>query len=74
MFWGVIMLRAKTPLLPLQQTLTVARYVDLVLEPIFRRWTAAIGDNFIFMYDNASTHSSKVARECLETKGVTVLD
>lgn len=74
MFWGGIMMGAKTPLLPLQQTLTGRRYVDLVLEPVVRPWRGAVGDNFIFMQDNAPPHTSRVAREFLETEGVTILD
>ena len=74
MFWGGIILGAKTPLLPLQQTLTGRRYVDLVLEPIVSLWRAAIGDNFNFLYDSAPPHTSRVTRECLETEGVIVLD
>ena len=71
---GGIMMGAKTPLLPLEQTLTGRRYVDLVLGPVVRPWRGAVGDNFIFMQDNAPPHTSRVAREFLETESVTILD
>lgn len=74
MFWGSIMIGDKTPLVPLRQSLTGPRYVDLVLEPIVRLWRGAVGDNFVFMHDNAPPHTSRVATEFLEREAVTVLE
>lgn len=63
----------KTPLIPMRQTLTSQRYVDLVLQPVIRLWRGAYGDQFLFMQDNAPPHTSRVAQNFLETENVTIL-
>lgn len=74
MFWGGIMFGEKTPLIPIRQSLTGPRYVDLVLQPVVRLWRGAFGDYFLFMQDNAPPHTSRVAKNFFETEGVTVLE
>lgn len=74
MFWGGIMMGEKTPLIPIRQTLTGPRYVDLVLQPVVRLWRGAFGKFILFMHDNAPPHTSRVAKNFLEMEGVTVLE
>lgn len=70
---GGIIQGTETPLLPLQQTLTSPRYVDLVLDAIVRLEKGAAGDNFILMHVDAPPHSSRLSKEFLETERVTVV-
>lgn len=74
MFWGGIMLGEKTPLILIRQNLTGHRYVDLVLEPVVRLWRGAMGNDFIFMHDNAPPHTSRTSSDFLETEDITVLE
>ena len=50
--------------------LTARRYVDEVLEPHVVPYTAAIGDEFVFMDDNARPHLARVADQFLEENGI----
>lgn len=74
MFWGGIMVGERTPLIPIRQSLTGQRYVDLVLQPVVRLWRGGFGDFFLFMQDNAPPHTSRVAKFFFETEGVAVLE
>ena len=50
--------------------LTARRYVDKVLEPHIVPYAAAIGDEFVFMDDNARPHRARVADQFLEGNGI----
>ena len=50
--------------------LTARRYVDEVLEPHVVPYAAAIGDELVFMYDNARPHRARVADQFLEGNGI----
>lgn len=74
MFWGGIMVGEKAPLIPIRPTLTGQRYVDLVLEPVVRPWRGAVGEQFIFMHDNAPPHTCRTAADYLEREAIAVLE
>ena len=50
--------------------LAARRYVDEVLEPHVVPYAAAIGDEFVFMVDNARPHCARVADQFLEENGI----
>ena len=60
MMWGGISSHGKTELVPVAGRLTAQRYVDEVLEPHVIPYAAAMGDDFIFMDDNARPHHAQV--------------
>nr|CAI5823781.1 unnamed protein product [Callosobruchus analis] len=74
MFWGGTVIGERTPLIRIRQTLTGRRYVDSVLQPVVRLWQGGFGDLFLFMEDNAPPHTSRVAKNFLESEGVAVLE
>ena len=70
MMWGGISSHGKTELVPVAGRLTAQRYVDEVLEPHVIPYAAAMGDDFIFMDDNARPHRSQAVDQFVEENGI----
>lgn len=69
--WGGIMLGGRTSLYVLDRgTLNAQRYRDEILEPYVRLFRGAIGPEFIFMDDNATSHRAQLVDEYLESEGI----
>ncbi|GFU94981.1 hypothetical protein TNCV_3216191 [Trichonephila clavipes] len=49
-------------------TMTGQRYIDEVLLPHVRLFRGAVGDNFVFMDDNATCHRTLAVHDCLDSE------
>ena len=75
MHWGCFSWHGMGPIVPLRCSVTGAAYVDTLRRhavPTFRRMYPG-GDGW-FQHDNATSHTSKVAKEFLAKSGMQVLD
>ena len=70
MVWAGIMHGARTPLVFIDGTMTGASYLRDVLEPIVRPFRGAVGDEFVYMDDNAPPHRTLAVREFCEEEGI----
>lgn len=70
MFWGGIMHGRRTQLIPIPDTMTGDRYVRNIIEPIIYPLRNEIGDNFIFMDDNARPHRTRRVQNALEIEDI----
>jgi transposase len=69
--WGGIMLSSRTPLYPFGgRSVNATVYRDTILEPCVRLFRGAVGEEFIFMDDNARPHRAILVDEYLETEGI----
>ncbi|GFV15847.1 putative transposable element [Trichonephila clavipes] len=51
-------------------TMTGQRYIDEVLLPHVRLFRGAVGDEFVFMDDNATCHRTLAVQDCLDSEGI----
>ncbi|GFY22409.1 transposable element Tc3 transposase [Trichonephila clavipes] len=51
-------------------TMTGQRYIDEVLLPHVRLFRGAVGDKFVFMDDNATSHRTLAVQDCLDSEGI----
>lgn len=71
MFWGGISLEARTDITPIRgRALNAQRYIREILEEHVVPFGPFIGDNFLFMDDNARPHRALIVREYLNEVGV----
>lgn len=74
MVWGGICIGARTELHIVENgSLTAARYVNDILEPIVMPFAPYIGDNFQLMQDNARPHTAAIVSEYLREVEIDVL-
>lgn len=73
MIWGGISLEAKTDLTFVER-LTADRYITEILEEHVIPFAPAIGENFIFMHDNARPHTARIVQEYLADTGISVMN
>lgn len=74
MVWGGISSRGKTDLVFLvDETVTSQLCVDNVIVPHVLPFSERTGPNFIFMHDNASSHTARATVEVLQAAGIRVL-
>lgn len=74
MFWGGIMYGRRTRLIHIPQTLTGDIYLENVIRPIIQPMREELGENFIFMDDNARPHRARRVQNVLEEAHVQRLD
>lgn len=75
MVWGGICLGARTELVLIENgSLTAHRYVTEVLEPHVMPFAPFIGQNFIFMHDNARPHTASIVNSYLREVGINQMD
>ena len=56
------------------QSLIAVWYRDKILHPLEIPFAGAHGDNFVFMQDNAHTHTAIVVLDFFEQEGINVMD
>lgn len=74
MFWGGIMFNRRTPLIAIPQNMTSRVYIESVIRPIIYPLRNNLGENFIFMDDNARPHRARTVHEALEQGHISRLD
>ncbi|GFV74340.1 transposable element Tcb2 transposase [Trichonephila clavipes] len=71
MVWAGIMINGRTRLhVVANGTVTGQRYIDEVLLPHVRLFRGAVGDKFVFMDDNATSHRTLAVQDCLDREGI----
>ncbi|GFU53164.1 transposable element Tcb1 transposase [Trichonephila clavipes] len=71
MVWAGIMINGRTRLhVVANGTMTGQRYIDEVLLPHVRLFRGAVGDEFVFMDDNATCHRTLAVQDCLDSEGI----
>nr|CAH7766341.1 unnamed protein product [Callosobruchus chinensis] len=66
MFWGGIRFNAKTQLIYIPRTMTGAYYLQNIINAIVHPLRNEIGDQLIFMDDNARPHHTRAVQQSLE--------
>lgn len=82
MVWGGISLEAKTALVflvgansnPGAGGLTSERYINEVLEEHVVPYAGYVGENFLFMHDNARPHTAAIVQQYLQEVGIPVME
>ncbi|GFY03591.1 transposable element Tcb2 transposase [Trichonephila clavipes] len=71
MLWAGIMISGRTRLhVVANGTMSGQRYIDEVLLPHIRLFRGAVGDKFVFMFDNATCHRTLAVQDCLDREGI----
>ncbi|GFU69771.1 transposable element Tcb1 transposase [Trichonephila clavipes] len=71
MVWAGIMINDRTRLhVVANGTMTGQRYIDEVLLPHVRLFRGAVGDKFVFMDNNATSHPTLAVQDCLDSEGI----
>ncbi|GFX01821.1 transposable element Tcb2 transposase [Trichonephila clavipes] len=69
MVWAGIMINGRTRLhVVANGTMTGQPYIDEVLLPHVRLFRVAVGDQFVFMDDNATCHRTLAVQDCLDSE------
>nr|CAH7726191.1 unnamed protein product [Callosobruchus chinensis] len=66
MFWGGIIFNRRTQLIHIPGTTTGAYYLQNIINAIVQLLRNEIGDQFIFMDDNARPHRTRAVQQALE--------
>ncbi|GFV02811.1 transposable element Tcb1 transposase [Trichonephila clavipes] len=74
LIWGGIILGSRTDLHVQSVTMTGHIYRDVLLEQHVRLFRGAMGEEFLFMDDNAHPHSANIVDECLQSEDITRMD
>ncbi|GFX03690.1 transposable element Tcb2 transposase [Trichonephila clavipes] len=69
--WAGMMINGRTRLHAVANgTMMGQRYIDEVLLPHVRLFRGAVGDKFVFLYDNATCHRTLAVQDCLDNEGI----
>lgn len=63
--WGGIILGSRTDLHVQTGTIPGRNYRNIILEQHVRLFRGAMGSEFVYMDDNATTHRASIVNECL---------
>nr|CAH7730502.1 unnamed protein product [Callosobruchus chinensis] len=74
MFWGGIRFNGRTQLIHIPGTMTGACYLQNIINAIVQRLRNEIGDQFIFMDDNARPHLTRAVQPALENGNISRLE
>lgn len=74
MFWGGIMFNRRTPLIHIPGTMTGQYYLQNIINAIIVPLSNELGDQFIFMDDNARPHRTRAIQETLENQNINRMD
>nr|CAH7767523.1 unnamed protein product [Callosobruchus chinensis] len=74
MFWRGIRLNGRTQLIHIPGAMTVAYYLQNIINAIVQPLRNEIGDQFIFMYDNARPHRSRAVQQALKNGNIARLE
>nr|CAH7759965.1 unnamed protein product [Callosobruchus chinensis] len=66
MFWGVIRFNGRTQLIHISGTMTGAYYLQNIINATVQPLRNEIGDQFIFMDDNARPHRNRPVQQALQ--------
>nr|CAH7766581.1 unnamed protein product [Callosobruchus chinensis] len=70
MFWGGIRFNGRTQLIHIPGTTTGAYYLQNIINAIVQLLHNEIGDQFIFMEDNARPHRTRAVQQSLENGNI----
>lgn len=74
MIWGGISLYGKTELVILNEgTVTASSYIKQVIRPHVTPFSQRVGNNFVFMHDNARAHTARLTQRALSEANITIL-
>nr|CAH7729993.1 unnamed protein product [Callosobruchus chinensis] len=73
-FWDGIRFNGRTQLIHISGTMTGSYYLKNIINAIVQPLRNAIGDQFIFMDDNARPHHTKAVQEALENGNIARLE
>ncbi|UYV80547.1 hypothetical protein LAZ67_19000535 [Cordylochernes scorpioides] len=65
MVWGAIAYDSRSPLLRIQGTMTIQRYVDDVLRPVTLPYLQGV-PNALYQQDNARPHTARISQQALQ--------
>lgn len=51
-------------------TMSGRQYINDILLPHVRMFRGAVGENFVFVYDNATCHRTVAVYECVESEDI----
>nr|CAH7729531.1 unnamed protein product [Callosobruchus chinensis] len=74
MFWGGIRFNGRTQLIHIPGTMTGAYYLQNIINAIVQPLHNGIGDQFIFMDDNARLHRTRAVQQALENENIARLE
>nr|CAH7735623.1 unnamed protein product [Callosobruchus chinensis] len=74
MFWGGIRFNGRTQLIHFPGTMTGAYYLQNIINAIVQPLGNEIGDQFIFMNDNARPHRTRAVQQALKNGNVARLE
>lgn len=75
MVWAGISFMGHTELVPVENgSLTAHRYIEEILDPHVVPYAPFIGENFIFMQDNARPHAANCVSEYLNLVGIETMN
>lgn len=75
MVWGGISREAHTELVIFDRgSIDAQRYIEQVLSQHVVVFAGFVGENFIFMHDNARPHTARVVQNYLNEVGITIMD
>ncbi|GFT75936.1 transposable element Tcb1 transposase [Trichonephila clavipes] len=72
--WGGIILGSRTDLHVHSVTMTDHIYRDFILKQHIRLFRGAMGDEFLFMNDNARQHRANIVDDCLQSEDINRMD
>nr|CAH7754938.1 unnamed protein product [Callosobruchus chinensis] len=74
MFWGGIRFNGITQLIHIPGTMTSAYYLQNIINAVVQPLRKDIGDQFIFMDDNARLHRTRAVQQALENGNIARLE
>ena len=74
MVWAGIRMGSRTDLVLIQGTLTADKYCREVVEPVVAPLRQQMGEDFVFMQDNARAHTAGAVMNVFREHDITVLD
>lgn len=74
MVWGGICFEARTELYFINGNLNAVRYIDEILLDHVVPFGPFIGENFLFMHDNARCHTAHIVSQCLDDWNIRRMD
>nr|CAH7749916.1 unnamed protein product [Callosobruchus chinensis] len=74
MFWGGIRFNGRTQLIHIPGTMTGAYYLQNIINAIVQPLRNEIGDQFIFMDDNARLHHTRAVQQALKNGNIAKLE
>ena len=74
MMWGAITAQGKSQLIIVEGNLTGQQYIDEILTPVVIPYIGGMGQDAVFMDDNARPHRARIVDTCLRQHHVTRMD